>query len=215
MGTVNDDRLLKIIYPGGRVELYDRPVAAREIMDRYPKVYIARTDFFRVPWFVVSPEAILMPGMQFLVVPKRTIKRLLKKHTKPLNSTGHDTMNNSTAPKKGPVLKECSNSESKKWPAVQTDQQKENRARLCCLPLSSQSISGFELSPELFVRAAPYFQFSATENVHPLDQASDSYKAAKPNRKVAFILPTAKDIKYYIPSPISPDTDVASTSSVF
>eukprot|EP01018_Ginkgo_biloba_P025188 Gb_00624 [translate_table: standard] len=75
----DDSKLLKIVLPGCTIEVYDRPVKAAAVMSRYPKHCLTRPDVFQSPWVVVSPEAILMPGMKVFLVPNNTIRYLLKK----------------------------------------------------------------------------------------------------------------------------------------
>ncbi|KAM3246453.1 hypothetical protein P3L10_008220 [Capsicum annuum] len=67
---------VKIIHPGGHIELHDRPVLATEIISRNPKSWICHPTVFRQPWAILPPETTLMPGQKFYIVPIRTIKRL-------------------------------------------------------------------------------------------------------------------------------------------
>ncbi|CAK8535621.1 unnamed protein product [Lathyrus sativus] len=68
--------LLRIVHPGGRVELHDRPVTAAEIMCRNPRCYVAHPFVFQQPWAVVEPDTVLMLGQKFYVVPISTIRKL-------------------------------------------------------------------------------------------------------------------------------------------
>ncbi|KAJ0964537.1 hypothetical protein J5N97_025675 [Dioscorea zingiberensis] len=74
--------VVKIVYPGGRVELRDRPIIAAEIMKANPMCCVAHPDVFRQPWSVVSPDTVLMQGQKFYVVPVRTIRKLRHLHQK-------------------------------------------------------------------------------------------------------------------------------------
>ena len=48
-------------------------ITAARIMEKYPKVLLARPEVFRRPWdSVVRPDEILTPGQKFFVVPRRT-----------------------------------------------------------------------------------------------------------------------------------------------
>ncbi|KAG9446484.1 hypothetical protein H6P81_012612 [Aristolochia fimbriata] len=71
---------LKLVHPGGFVEVHRRPVAAIEVMMKNPRHCVTRTDVFQFPWIVVRPESILEPGNVFFIVPFRTIHRLLRDH---------------------------------------------------------------------------------------------------------------------------------------
>ncbi|OIT40279.1 hypothetical protein A4A49_53715 [Nicotiana attenuata] len=67
---------VKIVHPGGHVELHDVPVLAAEIINRNPKSCVCHPSVFQQPWAILPPETILMPGQKFYVVPIKTIKRL-------------------------------------------------------------------------------------------------------------------------------------------
>ncbi|PON80997.1 hypothetical protein TorRG33x02_232270 [Trema orientale] len=67
---------VKIVYPGGHVELHDRPVLASEIMLRNPRCCVAHPHVFQQPWATVPPETILMLGEKFYVVPINTVRKL-------------------------------------------------------------------------------------------------------------------------------------------
>lgn len=68
--------VVKIVYPGRRIELHDKPIIAAEIMKKNPRCVVAHPDIFRHPWSVVSPETVLMQGKKFFVVPVTTIRKL-------------------------------------------------------------------------------------------------------------------------------------------
>ncbi|GFZ07572.1 hypothetical protein Acr_19g0005090 [Actinidia rufa] len=75
---------LRIVHMGGQVESYYMAVPASKVMEKYPSFVLARPDIFRRPWeAVVRPEAILVPGQKFFVVPRRTIKKLRRRIRKP------------------------------------------------------------------------------------------------------------------------------------
>ncbi|KAM1349851.1 hypothetical protein ACFXTH_003778 [Malus domestica] len=79
MGSiVREEGVLKLVRPGRRLEVHKKPVTAEEVMRRYPRHSITRPDIFEFPWIVVKPEAVLVPGKVFFIVPNRTIYQLLK-----------------------------------------------------------------------------------------------------------------------------------------
>ncbi|CAN6545128.1 unnamed protein product [Malus baccata var. baccata] len=79
MGSVvREEGVLKLVRPGRRLEVHKKPVTAEEVMRRYPRHSITRPDIFEFPWIVVKPEAVLIPGKVFFIVPNRTIYQLLK-----------------------------------------------------------------------------------------------------------------------------------------
>ncbi|GFZ04038.1 hypothetical protein Acr_16g0006620 [Actinidia rufa] len=69
---------VKVVHPGGHVELHDRPVLAAEIMLRNPRHCVAHPHVFQQPWAILSPDTTLMPGQKFYVVPISTIRKLQK-----------------------------------------------------------------------------------------------------------------------------------------
>ncbi|KAF3962565.1 hypothetical protein ACB098_05G076000 [Castanea mollissima] len=68
--------LIKIVHPGGHYELHDRPVLAAEIILRNPRCCVAHPHVFQKPWAIVAPEAKLLPGQKYYVVPISTIREL-------------------------------------------------------------------------------------------------------------------------------------------
>ncbi|KAJ7951964.1 putative Beta-3 adrenergic receptor [Quillaja saponaria] len=67
---------VKIVHPGGRVELYDRPTLAAEIMSQNRRCCVAHPHVFQEPWAIVAPDTTLMLGQKFYVVPISTIRKL-------------------------------------------------------------------------------------------------------------------------------------------
>ncbi|KAK6912279.1 PADRE domain [Dillenia turbinata] len=86
--------LVKIVHPGGHVELHDRPVMAMEIMLRNPKCCVAYPHVFQEPWAVVPPETTLMLGKKFYVVPISTIRKLQRLSSKRPPSESKETSSN-------------------------------------------------------------------------------------------------------------------------
>lgn len=79
MGGVSREKgVLKLVYPGGSVEVHKQAITAAEIMKRNPRHCVTRPDVFKYPWIVVRPESVLIPGRVFYVVPYHTIRRLLQ-----------------------------------------------------------------------------------------------------------------------------------------
>lgn len=84
--------MVKIVHPGGHVELHDRPVSASEIMLRNPRCCIAHPNVFKQPWAVLSPDTTLMLGQKFYVVPITTIRKL-QHHSRSSRNTSSGHMN--------------------------------------------------------------------------------------------------------------------------
>lgn len=68
--------LVKIVHPGGHVELHDQPVLAAEVMLRNPRCCVAYPHVFKQPWAIVAPDTTLMLGQKFYVVPISTVRKL-------------------------------------------------------------------------------------------------------------------------------------------
>ncbi|KAJ1259647.1 hypothetical protein BS78_10G171900 [Paspalum vaginatum] len=70
---------VKLVFPGGHVELLDCPTLAADVMARHPRFCVARPDVFREPaGAVAAPDAVLQLGHKYYVVPCSTVRRLLK-----------------------------------------------------------------------------------------------------------------------------------------
>lgn len=84
--------VVKVVHPGGHVELHDRPVLAAEIMLRNPKCMVAYPHVFQQPWAVLAPETTLTLGKKYFVVPVGTIRKLqrssFKHSTPPVEANG-------------------------------------------------------------------------------------------------------------------------------
>ncbi|KAK1280723.1 hypothetical protein QJS04_geneDACA019849 [Acorus gramineus] len=79
MGGVERQKgVLKLVHPGGHVEVHRRPVLAAEVINKNPRHCVTRPDVFKFPWIVVKPESVLKPGNVFYIVPHHTIHRLLR-----------------------------------------------------------------------------------------------------------------------------------------
>ena len=75
---------LKIVLPGGVVELYYVAVPAAKIMEAHPSFMVARPEVFRRPWdSLVHPDEILNPGEKYFLVPRSTVRKLRRRIRKP------------------------------------------------------------------------------------------------------------------------------------
>uniref|UniRef100_A0A0E0LCT4 DUF4228 domain-containing protein n=1 Tax=Oryza punctata TaxID=4537 RepID=A0A0E0LCT4_ORYPU len=85
-------QFVKLVFPGGHVELLDRPVPAAEVMARHPRFCVARPDVFRDPagaGAVAAPDAVLELGRKYYVVPKSTVRRLQMHASSSSSSSPH------------------------------------------------------------------------------------------------------------------------------
>ncbi|PIN18670.1 hypothetical protein CDL12_08658 [Handroanthus impetiginosus] len=78
--TSSKNLFIKIVHPGGLVELHDRPMLAKDLLNRNPKCCVAYPNVFKQPYAVVSPETTLVLGQKYYVVPLGTIRKLQLKH---------------------------------------------------------------------------------------------------------------------------------------
>ncbi|PWA82205.1 hypothetical protein CTI12_AA180260 [Artemisia annua] len=90
-----DNAVIKLVRPGGIVELYKHPIKAAQVMERYPRHFVTPPDVFRFPNIVVKPESVLKPGEVFYIVPYHTIYRLLqskgyRSHSRRYTQTDHN-----------------------------------------------------------------------------------------------------------------------------
>lgn len=72
---------VKIVHPGGHVELHDRPILAADLLNRNPKCCVAHPTVFQQPYDIVSPDTILALGRKYYVVPLGTIRKLQNKYS--------------------------------------------------------------------------------------------------------------------------------------
>ncbi|WJZ95046.1 hypothetical protein VitviT2T_013842 [Vitis vinifera] len=100
--------LVKIVHPGGHVELHDRPVLAADVMLRNPRCCVAHPNVFQKPWAIVAPETMLMLGQKFYVVPMNTIRKLQR--LSPMNSphvTDIKSIHNGSDEKNDGMINSC------------------------------------------------------------------------------------------------------------
>ncbi|KAG9446713.1 hypothetical protein H6P81_012841 [Aristolochia fimbriata] len=68
---------VRIVLAGGLAELHQRPVAAAEVLERYPGMCLARPEVFRRPdESILDPWEMLLPGQKFFLVPRSTVRKL-------------------------------------------------------------------------------------------------------------------------------------------
>lgn len=72
---------VKIVYPGGNIEVHDQPIPVSDLIKRNPKCCVARPTVFHDPYAVVSPNATLALGQKYYVVPIVTVRRLQLKYS--------------------------------------------------------------------------------------------------------------------------------------
>ncbi|KAJ8755333.1 hypothetical protein K2173_019131 [Erythroxylum novogranatense] len=71
--------VVKIVYPGGNIELHENPILAAEIMLQNPESTVAYPRVFKDPWATVAPDTMLMLGQKYYVLPVSTIRKLQRR----------------------------------------------------------------------------------------------------------------------------------------
>ena len=95
---------VKIVHPGGHVELHDSPVLASEIMLQNPRFCVAHPHVFQQPWATVPPETMLMLGEKYYLVPMNTVRKLQRFALK--YSPVHYQFRTSTSDEEYPINRE-------------------------------------------------------------------------------------------------------------
>ncbi|XP_030960931.1 uncharacterized protein LOC115982463 [Quercus lobata] len=73
---------VRIVHAGGREEGYQDAVPASRLMEKYPGMFVARTEVFTNPHKShLHPEENLLPGQKYYIIPSRTVQKL--KHRYP------------------------------------------------------------------------------------------------------------------------------------
>ncbi|KAK2994716.1 hypothetical protein RJ640_002522 [Escallonia rubra] len=104
MGGVEREKgVLKLVFPGGYVEVLKNPITAAQVMKRNPRHCVTRPDVFKFPWIVIRPESILRLGRVFYVVPYHTIRRLLESLHTSKNNCSNDSSKQTSAPQAAEV----------------------------------------------------------------------------------------------------------------
>lgn len=112
---------VKIVHPGGHVELHDRPILASEIIYRNPRCVVAHPHVFQQPWAIVKPETELMLGQKFYVVPVTTIRKLQRVSKKQSRSSATNS----------PVCQTPTTSKSQKSEELQDPHDSDDDSSIC------------------------------------------------------------------------------------
>ncbi|KAF8040767.1 hypothetical protein BT93_B2866 [Corymbia citriodora subsp. variegata] len=81
LGSQLNDVSVRIIYAGGRIELYQDVIPASYLMDKNPGMCVALPEVFRKPYeSILNPEEDLVPGRKYFMVPYSTASKLKRKY---------------------------------------------------------------------------------------------------------------------------------------
>lgn len=76
------DITVRIVHPGGKVDMYDCAISAAQILKNYPGRHVALPGFFDRPHeSLLSADDILWPGQKYLVIPSSSVEKLKHRHT--------------------------------------------------------------------------------------------------------------------------------------
>lgn len=82
---------VRIIHRGGREELYPHEVQAFQLMKKYPGTCVAKPEVFKNPHeSLLWPEAKLVPGEKYYIIPSTTFKKLQRKHPEKAKASSFD-----------------------------------------------------------------------------------------------------------------------------
>lgn len=74
------DARARVIHPGSREELYETPILASQLMNKYPGMWVARPQVFRKPHeSILCPGESLVPGQKYYMIPSTTAMKLKRK----------------------------------------------------------------------------------------------------------------------------------------
>nr|XP_009613948.1 uncharacterized protein LOC104106981 [Nicotiana tomentosiformis] len=75
------DITVRIVHPGGKVDMYECAISAAQLLKNYPGRHVALPDFFDRPHeSLLIADDILMPGAKYLLIPSTTVEKLKRKH---------------------------------------------------------------------------------------------------------------------------------------
>ncbi|KZV25197.1 hypothetical protein F511_21915 [Dorcoceras hygrometricum] len=75
--------VVRIIHAGGRVEMYQNPIPASKLTQRYPGMCVAEPQVFKRPHeSILSGNDMLLPGNKYFIVRSSTVEKLKRRHSK-------------------------------------------------------------------------------------------------------------------------------------
>lgn len=69
--------MVRIVHAGGRIEMYQNPIPAFELIHKYPGLCVTTPDVFRHPHeSVLSADDILLPGRKYFLMRRSALEKL-------------------------------------------------------------------------------------------------------------------------------------------
>lgn len=91
LGLQLKDSTVRVVQPGGKEELYDHPIPAFQVMQKYPGTCVATAEVFDDPHeSVLSAQDYLLPGEKYLIMPSKSVRKVQHRHQLERNSRGFD-----------------------------------------------------------------------------------------------------------------------------
>ncbi|KAJ8569750.1 hypothetical protein K7X08_006327 [Anisodus acutangulus] len=76
------DITVRIVHPGGKVDMYECAISAAQLLKNYPGRHVALLDFFDRPHeSLLTADDILLPGKKYLVIPSSSVEKLKHRHS--------------------------------------------------------------------------------------------------------------------------------------
>ncbi|KAL3511338.1 hypothetical protein ACH5RR_030739 [Cinchona calisaya] len=74
---------VRIVHAGGKEELYQHPILASQLMEKYPEMCVAWPNIFKRPHeSILSAEDYLLPGQKYYLVPSTTVEKLKRRRSR-------------------------------------------------------------------------------------------------------------------------------------
>lgn len=81
LSSQSKDFLVRITHVGGQQELYKHAIPASKLMKKYPGMYVARPEVFKIPHqSVLWQGELLLPGHKYILISSRDVEKLKRKH---------------------------------------------------------------------------------------------------------------------------------------
>ncbi|KAI4328165.1 hypothetical protein L6164_020544 [Bauhinia variegata] len=100
------DIFVRVVYKGGKEQLYRHAIPASYLMERNAGMFVARPEVFTSPHeSVLWPEELLLPGHKYFIIPSKAVEKLKRKYaeegnTNELKGVGQEILdaNNTKSP---------------------------------------------------------------------------------------------------------------------
>lgn len=85
------DAMVRVVHAGGRVEMYQTPFPASELIQKYPGFCVTYPQVFKRPnESVLSADKILKPGRKYFLMKCTSVEKLKRKHSRKGRTTSNE-----------------------------------------------------------------------------------------------------------------------------